>query len=276
MTRTVWLMLAAVLALAGCRVEVASGPYTGGGVPVGKPSGGKPGGGVPTDTTVPDDPVVPGRIRVLFIGNSLTYFNDLPGMVLAMAESAQVESVVVEMAALPNYSLEDHWTSGPALNALRNRGGWSFVVMQQGPSGLPESRVNLLEWAGRWDAEIRAAGAMPVMYMVWPDQSRMTAFDSVSASYRDAATAIHSLLAPAGDAWIEIWKSDPQAPLYSEDLFHPSADGSYVAALTISSLLFARPATDFPAALRTTSGVGVSVSAARAAEWQAAVERALH
>jgi len=35
-------------------------------------------------------------------------------------------------------------------------GGFRFVVLQQGPSALPESRANLIEWTRRFDAVIRS------------------------------------------------------------------------------------------------------------------------
>src|SRR5262245_23603813 len=70
--------------------------------------------------------------RVLFIGNSLTYVNDLPAMVTALADSAGAGPLVVESVVFGGYSLEDHWNQGDALRAIE-RGGWSVVVLQQGP-----------------------------------------------------------------------------------------------------------------------------------------------
>ncbi len=60
--------------------------------------------------------------------------------------------------ALPDYSLEDHWQHGDASRAI-GRGGWTFVVLQQGPSALPESRVLLVDYSRRFDAQVRAAAA---------------------------------------------------------------------------------------------------------------------
>src|SRR4051812_31473667 len=74
----------------------------------------------------------------LFVGNSLTYTNDLPGLVRALA-AAVGHPLAVASVALPDYSLEDHWNQGDALRAIA-RGGWSFVVLQQGPSSLEDSR----------------------------------------------------------------------------------------------------------------------------------------
>ena len=78
-------------------------------------------------------------IRILFIGNSLTFVNDLPSRVAELASTPAL-TVECEMVAFSDYSLADHWDRGDALRAIR-RGGWTFVVLQQGPSALPESRA---------------------------------------------------------------------------------------------------------------------------------------
>jgi hypothetical protein len=69
--------------------------------------------------------------------------------------------------------------------------------------------------------------------MVWPSKARSRDFDAVSESYALAARDAHGVLIPAGDAWREVWRRDAETTLYGSDDFHPSALGSYVAALTI-------------------------------------------
>ena len=134
--------------------------------------------------------------RILFIGNSLTYANDLPGRVCALARAAGARPTC-ESVAKPDYSLEDHWNDRDARRAIAR--GWDFVVLQQGPSALPESRVLLVEFAKRFDAEIRKAGARTALYMVWPSRARRADFDRVSESYAIAAAAIGGLLLPVGE-----------------------------------------------------------------------------
>lgn len=171
-------------------------------------------------------------VRVLFVGNSLTYVNDLPGMVRALAEAGGAVTIETRDVSLPGYALEDHWAT-PTSRAALAEGGWDVVVLQQGPSALPESQVNLIQWAGTWADAIREQGGMPALYMVWPDRARITAFDSVSTSYRLAAAAANAELYPAGDAWQAAWRRDATLALYGPDDFHPSVMGSYLAALVM-------------------------------------------
>jgi hypothetical protein len=174
---------------------------------------------------------VPAPRRVLFIGNSLTYANDMPKLVERMSERIG-EPISTSTVAFADFSLGDHWDKGDALAAIR-RGGWDLVVLQQGPSSLPESRDQLVADTRRFDVEIRKAGARTALYQVWPPKARERFAPDVSRSYAEAAKAVGGLLLPVGDAWQETFKFDPAAKLYGADEFHPSLEGSQLAARVI-------------------------------------------
>ena len=80
---------------------------------------------------------------------------------------------------------------------------WDFVVLQQGPSSLESSRLNLIENAERFAEKIRERGGRPALYMVWPPVGGD--WDAVTRSYTDAAVAVDGLLFPAGEALREIY-----------------------------------------------------------------------
>src|SRR5690349_2408055 len=83
---------------------------------------------------------------ILFVGNSLTYFNDLPLIVEALADSVPGltpdQRLNVAMVAFPDFALIDHWSEGTAVKALDTK-KWNTVVLQQGSSALEDSRVLL-------------------------------------------------------------------------------------------------------------------------------------
>jgi hypothetical protein len=172
----------------------------------------------------------PEAFAILFVGNSLTYTNDLPGLVEGLLVAAGTEADV-RGVAFPDFGLEDHWVEGSASDLIA-AGGWDVVAMQQGPSAT-EGRPSLLEYSERFAREIREAGAEPALYMVWPAAERSFDFPGVEASYADAARAVEGILLPAGTAWLEAWELDPDLRLYGPDSFHPSALGTHLAALTI-------------------------------------------
>ena len=136
-------------------------------------------------------------LRILFIGNSLTQSNDLPGIVTRLAMADGQPQPLTRMVAVGGFSLEDHWNQGDAQRAIA-AGPWDFVVLQQGPSALPDSRQLLVAYARRFGDAITKAGARPAMYMVWPSQSRRSDFGGVSESYRAAAKAIGAVVLGGG------------------------------------------------------------------------------
>jgi hypothetical protein len=184
------------------------------------------------------------RTRVLFIGNSLTAANDLPGLVSALARAA---GAPIECASVtfPDHGLQEHWERGDARQAIA-RGGWSYVVLQQGPSALPESRVLLRQFARRFDADIKRVGARTALYMVWPSAVRSRDYDGVVASYSIVSRELGALLLPVGEAWRAAWRRQADLQLYAEDQFHPDVIGSYLAALVIVERLSGRSAAGLP------------------------------
>jgi len=215
----------------------------------------------------------PKSLRVLFIGNSLTYTNDLPALVEALAEASGAARPVCKAIVAGGYSLEDHWNQGAARKAVA-QGGWDVVVLQQGPSASPEGRRSLLEYARRFAQEIRRAGAQPALYMVWPASNRKGDFDGVAESYRLAAADAKGMLFPAGAAWRAAWKRDPTLKLYSEDGLHPTAAGSYLAALTIYKELYKQTPLGLPASLKLRGGTRIDIPAEQARVLQEAAAEA--
>jgi lysophospholipase L1-like esterase len=197
-------------------------------------------------------------LRVLFIGNSLTYWNDLPELVEALAAASGAARPTCKAIVAGGYSLEDHWQQGAAQETIA-QGGWDVVVLQQGPSASAEGRASLLEYARRFAGLIRRAGAKPALYMVWPATDRKGDFDGVAESYRLAAEGTKGLLFPAGEAWRAAWRRDPKLALYSPDGLHPTPAGTYLAALTIYGQLYARTPEGLPASFKLRGGTKLDI-----------------
>lgn len=168
--------------------------------------------------------------RILFIGNSLTYWFDVPGMLAALMHASAMPFERIATRALPDYGLPDHWNSKATRQVLAE--GWDLVILQQGPSAT-EGRPYLLEYARSFADEIRRRGGTPAMLMVWPSAARSFDFDGVRDSYTMAAERVDAYLFPAGMAWQAAWARDAELELYGPDGFHPSPLGSLLTAMTI-------------------------------------------
>jgi hypothetical protein len=216
----------------------------------------------------------PAAQRVLFIGNSLTLAHDLPGMVAALSRAAgDTPPFEVGTVAYGNFGLQDHWARKEAVRTI-SAGGWSYVVLQQGPSSLPKNREGLLSWTRRFTRQIRKIGARTALYMVWPSRERSGDFDAVVASYAAAAREVDGVLLPAGEAWRAAWQAHPEVELYGEDDFHPSLLGSYLAAVVVYSGLSGRDPIGLPTTLELAWGT-VKVPEGLASVAQQAAREAL-
>lgn len=178
------------------------------------------------------------HFRVLFIGNSQTSTNNLPAFVSELARASSRAKIVYRTIAPSAVTLEGNWFGGKAVPAL-TAGRWDAVVMQQGPSVLPEARAKLCVYARAFADAARAAGARPYLLMVWP--RRGSGFAEVIDAYAAAAAAADATLLPAGAAWGAAWRRMPGLELHKWDGIHPSRLGTYLAALVVYAGLWDLP-----------------------------------
>lgn len=197
-----------------------------------------------TACSLSSEPLAPaGSTKVLFIGSSLIDAHDMPVTVAQLAASAGLPQCFCVSVAYQDYELDDHFAQGDALRAL-NSENWHFVVLQQGPSALPESRVRLLKGAGDLARVAQQRGAQTILYMPWPARDRQFDFPAVIESYRVAADSVGAMLAPAGQAWLLAWEQDATLPFYGPNGYYPSEMGSYLASLVIFQRIYGRSPVD--------------------------------
>jgi hypothetical protein len=225
-----------------------------------------------TAPLVPEPELIGEGRRVLFIGNSYLYAQDIAGMVQALADSAAVQ-LAVETVAAPDFALIDHWEAGTALREIRE-GGWEWVVLQQGPSSTDLNRDTLRLATGFFAAEVARVNAKTALFSAWPSRPRRQDFDRAIESYTLAAADVSGLLLPVATSWLETWEREPTAQLYADDL-HPSIQGAYLSALVIYARLLDASPVGLPAEFRTRSGRIIHISTERAAVLQAAAAEAV-
>lgn len=190
--------------------------------------------------------------RILFIGNSLTYYNNLPQLAEAVFAGAG-EPIETRMVAKPDFSLTDHWRDGDALEAIAS-GPWDIVVLQQGVSARGDSRRQLRREAARYAPLIAQAGARPAMYAVWPPRERIHDSARAAESYALAAADIGAMLFPVTDAWLAARRLSREVDLYSPDGRHPSAYGTYLAVLVMYAVITQRSPVGLPRVLALDDG----------------------
>jgi hypothetical protein len=178
--------------------------------------------------------------RILFVGNSLTYWNDGLWVHLErLAASGNPSTAVTTGSAVEGGAfLKSLWArSGPRRTIAG--GPWDVVVLQE---DLPETTVeDFREYARLFVAEVRKAGARPVLLMAWAyGRLGWITMDGIADAHRAAATELKAHVAPVGLAWQRASKLRPDLNLYAPDREHPSIHGTYLATAVVYAAIFGR------------------------------------
>lgn len=173
---------------------------------------------------------------VLFIGNSLTYTNNLPKLLEKKASKENVK-IKTHMIAYPNYALIDHLSQGNIQSEMA-KNSYDFVIIQQGPSSQTEGKELLFEATERIAKLCIENESKLCVFMVWPSLSYYQTFDGVIANYRKASELNDAILCPVGETWKKYIDESRSYEYYGPDGFHPSKKGSQRAAEIIFYSLF--------------------------------------
>ena len=186
--------------------------------------------------------------RVLFIGNSYTSVNDLPGMFAALAKAGG-HPIQTGMVAPGGWTLAEHLTSAQTLDMLQSS-KWDFVVIQEQseiPSVEQTRSQDMYPAAGALVQKIRQTGAQPIFFLTWahrdgwpennlPDYESMQL--QINQGYMAIANQLFATVAPVGYAWLTAWLQDPQLDLWQADGSHPTEQGTYLAACVFYAVIF--------------------------------------
>jgi hypothetical protein len=194
--------------------------------------------------------------RVLFIGNSYTYVNNLPQQLYNLALTTG-DTIIFDSSAPGGYTFQLHTTNATTLQKI-NAQPWDFAVLQeqsQIPS-FPPSQVasDCLPYAQQLVSLIRQNDSCttPLFYMTWGrkygDASNCANYPPLCTyagmsqrlreSYLQMCDENLAMSSPVGVAFYNSRMSDSTINLYQSDNSHPSVAGSYLAACTFYASIF--------------------------------------
>ena len=199
-------------------------------------------------------------MRILMLGNSFTYCNDLPAKLSALT-GAKVVSHTRGGACLSEHLNTKTEMGAKTLVALQDD-TWDYVILQEKSNAPIKSKKTFLKSVSKLCEKIREAGAVPVLYSTWAYHQNSTKLSKLglsyevmtaqlSAAYHEAAEQNDALIADVGLTFyhynqnknlksatnVNIKKSDTCEPLYAADGIHPSEAGTRLAAETIAEVI---------------------------------------
>lgn len=206
-------------------------------------------------------------IKVLWVGNSYTFYNDLPDLT---ADIAKENGVIMENTKVlkGGEKLSGH-LQNPVLHEELKKGGWDYIILQEfssGPAASTKSVAqNIYPYAEAIDsiAHTYSPDAKTILYMTWGHKNgnvRQDAYpldddyenmqERIKTTYIDLAYDLDAWCAPVGIAWQNVRSKYPEIELYVPDDFHPSLAGSWLAANALFSTIYQKPfSSAFPSEL---------------------------
>ena len=207
----------------------------------------------------------PQPLRVYFVGNSLTYRNDLPGMLVELGRSLEPPMPIeAGMTASDGMSLERHWRKGDVQRRLKEK-KWDVLVLQEQSSRLLADPLQTERYLRLYTNAAHENGTEVILLQTWVRADMPEAHERQRESYRKVAKAVNVRLAPIGDAWNTARTELPTVALHDPDGLHASREGTYLTAAMLVGILARRsPEAAGPLA----SGDPGSAKALRALAWR--------
>jgi hypothetical protein len=189
---------------------------------------------------------------VLFIGNSYTYYNDMPGLFQDLSSSLG-KTTYIDSKVNGGATMQVH-ANDPVSYQKMHSSNWDYVVLQaqsQEPS-FPYGQVNsqTLPYAVQLADSVHSIYdcSQAMFFMTWgrengdPQWDSINTFDKMNERLRDAylrfAESSDGSVSPVGIAWKYVRDNHPTIGLYTGDGSHPKPTGSYLAACTFYASVF--------------------------------------
>ncbi len=216
-------------------------------------------------------------LRVLFVGNSFTFYWNLPQVVQAMAETQKFPLRSAQSTA-SGASWAHHWKGERGLDTKTRiqSGKWDIVVLQNHSTSAIDDTAAFREYGAKFAALIRETGATPLLFQTWAYDSNPLQQTAITKGYADLARSLGSSYVPVGEIWDKARFLRPDLELYSDDK-HPSPDATYLIALAFLKALSGQSVLSVPERLTTLDWSGEKlylsiVSAENAAFFKQLVE----
>lgn len=172
-------------------------------------------------------------VRVLLVGNSYIYYNNLAQMIGLITDSLDTK-IICKKSTIGAATLGQHWNSERGLQTKKIIASNKFdiVVIQDNSMWPLEHKDSLLIYGQLFCNYIRANGAKPYLYNTWAREKTPQTQSSINAVYNQLAAAENAVNVPVGSSFDLARKTFPTMNLFHPDGSHPSAVGTFLIALS--------------------------------------------
>lgn len=184
--------------------------------------------------------------KVLFVGNSFTYFYNMPQMVEAMAKDQGVD-LQTSQSTVGGSNLAQHWNreKGTETREILENEKFDYVVLQDHSMSTIDAPERFETYATKLIELVQEKNAEPLLSMTWAYDSNPLMQETISSSYIELGKKRGVKVVPVGTIFMKAQQARPDLKMYFDDK-HPSSDGSYLIALTYYKYFTGNSVLDIP------------------------------
>ncbi len=171
-------------------------------------------------------------LKVLFVGNSYVYYNNLAQMIGLITDSMDTK-IICKKSTIGAATLEQHWNGSRGLKSKQiiASNKFNIVVIQDNSMWPLEHKDSLLFFGHLFCDYIKANGAKPYLYNTWAREKTPETQTKINEVYSELAKAENATVVPVGSSWALARQTMPNMNLFHADGSHPSALGTFLIAL---------------------------------------------
>ncbi|MCF8381136.1 MAG: hypothetical protein K9H49_16300 [Bacteroidales bacterium] len=188
-----------------------------------------------------EEPIVSkSETKILFVGNSYTYYNSGVDFQLKNIVNADTieddKTYVFESVTVGAYRLESHWNDQVSIEKIASD-KWNYVVLQEQSTRPIDETELFYEYARLLDKMITGRDSKTAFYMTWARKDHPLEINELAEAYISISEELNATLAPVGRVWEYVLNKYPEIVLHIADDKHPTPAGTYLAACVFDIVL---------------------------------------
>lgn len=199
-------------------------------------------------------------LHVLFVGNSYTYYENLPQIVSLISDRTKTK-LITQKTTIGGAKLSEHWKAerGLKTKAMIEKGKYDIVVLQEYSMGAINEPDSLKIYSKLFCDLIKKQGSTPCFYLTWAREKVPQYQDIINRVHSEVAKENHSALIPVGKAWALARQLRPDMNLFTPDGSHPSPIGTFLTACIFTASLSGEIPEKLPSSYDTVDKDGQSI-----------------
>jgi len=200
------------------------------------------------------------ELKVLFVGNSYTYNNNLPHIVAILSENTGTK-LITRRSVAGGAWLWEHWNGKKGLETreIIENGNFDIVILQDNSMSTLSAPDSTLKYIRKFSAFNNEYGAKTYLFNTWAREKVPQFQETIDEVYAKGAEESGSVRVPVGAAWKLAMDLRPGVDLYNSDGSHPTQLGTVLTAMMFVKAITGELPERFPMDYKTTDFMGEEV-----------------